>query len=163
MLCPAGSGLGRRGATRPRCRAPVSRRRQQVSGALQLPFSCRWSAPHLPRPGARRRAPAHSSHAWCETALRGLCAWQGPRGAGELKDAGSSENRRGMGRVRTPSPPSRRSPSRGVGDRAPGGPKPVHRVGDPTPVARATVYAGGPVEVPVPQPPVILPPLPPCQ
>jgi hypothetical protein len=41
-------------------------------------------------------------------------------------------------------------------------PKPVHRVGDPTPIARATVYAGPPTDVPVPQPEVRLPPLRPC-
>jgi hypothetical protein len=41
-------------------------------------------------------------------------------------------------------------------------PKPVHRVGEPTPAARATVYAGPPVEVPVQQPQVTPPPLRPC-
>jgi hypothetical protein len=41
-------------------------------------------------------------------------------------------------------------------------PKPVHRVGESTPAARATVYAGAPVEVPVPQPEMRPPALPPC-
>jgi hypothetical protein len=41
-------------------------------------------------------------------------------------------------------------------------PKPVHRVGEPTPAPSATVYAGPPVEVPVQQPQVTLPPLRPC-
>jgi hypothetical protein len=41
-------------------------------------------------------------------------------------------------------------------------PKSVRRVGEPTQVASATVYAGPPVEVPLPQPQVTLPPLSPC-
>ena len=162
MLCPAGRPAW--GAEAPRGRDARAREQAPTAGLWRASAALqrRWSAPHLPRPGARRRAPAHLARV-VRDSPQGLCAWQGPRGLVGSRRWIVGEPQKDGPRaypLSSLAPFPRPVASVIVPQVAP---KPVHRVGDPTPVARATVYAGGPVEVPVPQPPVILPPLPPCQ